>query len=163
MIFSLFVFIFICLSCGALGGWATAKSVKTWYPALKKPRWNPPDKIFAPVWTTLYLIMAVSAWLVWEKGSQEWRSWPLVLFSLQLMLNAAWSVIFFGLRRPDWALAEVVVLWILILLTMLSFWKVYWLAGILFVPYLLWVSFAILLNAAIVIKNPPRMNKNPTA
>lgn len=150
---SLIVSIAVCLGCGLLGSLATASSVKTWYPTLIKPVWNPPNSVFAPVWTILYILMAVSVWLIWKKLPLESSRLPIVLFGIQLILNTAWSFIFFGLRRPDWAFIEIVVLWISIVLTLLTFWKHDWLAGALFIPYLLWVSFAVTLNAAIVALN----------
>ena len=156
----LFVFILISLGCAGLGGWVTAQSIKSWYPTLIKPRWNPPDKIFGPVWITLYLTMAVSAWLVCQKLSWSWRHEAMILFSLQLLLNIAWSFFFFGLRRPDLAFVDIVFLWVSILLTTISFWKVYWLSGALFVPYFLWVSFAVILNAVIARNNSESIAKS---
>jgi translocator protein len=150
MTFSLLIFIVLCLACGGLGGWVTAKSVRTWYPTLARPRWTPPDGIFGPVWTTLYVLMAISAWMVWERLPQGSDYSPMVLFGFQLLLNTTWSIIFFGLRRPGWAMVDIIFLWIFIGLTTLSFWNVYWLSGVLFLPYFLWVSFAVILNAAFV-------------
>ncbi len=147
--FSLLIFIFICLSIGLLGGLSTYKSVRTWYKTIKKPSWNPPDRIFAPVWTTLYLIMAISAWLVWERLPHYGSYAPMSLFAIQLILNFIWSPLFFGMRRPDLALIEILFLWVFIILTIKSFWSVYWLAGAMLLPYLCWVTFAIILNATI--------------
>lgn len=133
----------LCLAVGAGAGALTAQSVTTWFPTLTKPWFNPPPWIFAPVWTTLYVMMAVAAWLVWlRKGS-------LVLFYVQLALNFAWSLLFFGLHSPVLALVDIVALWVLILATLLAFWKVDRRAGWLLVPYLAWVSFASVLNASI--------------
>lgn len=114
-----------------------------WYASLSKPAWNPPAWIFGPVWTFLYLLMAVAAWLVWKRDG--WKL-PVALYLVQLALNAAWSPIFFGAHEPGWALAEIIVLWIFILLTMLAFIRVSRVAGLMLVPYLLWVSFATFLN-----------------
>ena len=98
-------FIAICLLAGALGGWVTSQSVAEWYPALNKPAWNPPAWVFAPVWTTLYVMMAVAAWLVWKKAPRgSGVRLALVLFFVQLALNCLWSFLFFGARSPGWAL-----------------------------------------------------------
>lgn len=146
---SLLIFIVICLGSAALGGFLTSFSVKTWYKTIKKPSWNPPDKVFAPVWTVLFLMMAVAGWMVWERLPRNGDQWPLILFGIQLILNIGWSAMFFGLRRPDLALLEIILLWIFIVLTTISFWSVYYVAGILFLPYLFWVSFAVYLNFSI--------------
>ena len=139
----LVAFLILCLAVGGGAGFLTAQSVVTWFPTLVKPSFNPPAWLFAPVWTTLYIMMAVAAWLVWlRKGS-------LVLFYMQLALNFAWSLLFFGLHSPALALVDIVALWIMILLTLLGFWKVDRRAGWLMVPYLAWVSFASVLNASI--------------
>jgi len=140
------VFIILCFTAAALGSIFTNSSLKSWYPSIKKPSWNPPNKIFAPVWTGLYMMMAVAGWMVWVRLPQKGFSAPMALFFVQLVLNTVWSVLFFGLRSPGWAFVELVLLWIGITLTMVSFWAVYWVAGVLFFPYLLWVSFAAILN-----------------
>ncbi len=102
-------FIAICLLTGALGGWVTSQSVIEWYPTLNKPAWNPPAWVFAPVWTTLYVMMAVAAWLVWKETSARLRCSPaLVLFFVQLALNCLWSLLFFGARSPGWALVDII-------------------------------------------------------
>ena len=147
--FSLIAFIVLCFSAAAFGSVFTNKSLKTWYQTIKKPTWNPPNKIFGPVWSSLYLMMALAGWMVWERLPQKGFSVPMVLFFVQLVLNTFWSVIFFGLRSPGWAFVEVVFLWIGITLTMVSFWAVYWVSGVLFFPYLLWVSFTAILNFTI--------------
>lgn len=145
----LFVFIVICFASAAVGSICTNQSLKTWYPTIKKPSWNPPNKIFAPVWTSLYIMMAVAGWMVWERSAQHSFSLPMILFVVQLTLNTLWSAIFFGLRNPALAFGEVILLWISIFLTMVSFWQIYWIAGLLFLPYFLWVSFAMILNFTI--------------
>jgi len=114
-----------------------------WHAALAKPSWNPPNWLFGPVWTALYAAMAFAAWRIWCKG----RSGPtLVVYCLQLALNAAWSWLFFGLHRPDLAFAEIVVLWVAILATTVAFFRKDALAGWLLLPYLAWVGFAAFLN-----------------
>lgn len=117
-----------------------------WYAALVKPTWNPPAWIFGPAWSLLYTLMAVAAWLVWQRNG--WRR-PLLLYCLQLVLNAAWTPLFFGAHELGWALVEIVALWIAILLTLLSFRRVSSLAAWLFAPYLAWVTFATALNFAL--------------
>jgi len=146
---SLMVFIVLCFSAAGLGSIFTNNSLKAWYPTIKKPSWNPPNKIFGPVWSVLYLMMAVAGWMVWERLPQKGFSVPMAFFFVQLVLNTLWSVIFFGFQRPGWAFVEVALLWGFIALTMISFWSVYWVAGVLFLPYFLWVSFASVLNYAI--------------
>jgi len=146
---SLIIFIIFSFSAAALGFVFTNRTVKTWYQTIKKPSWNPPSKVFAPVWTILYIMMAVAGWMVWERLPHKTFSWPMILFFIQLVLNALWSGIFFALRSPSWALLEIILLWAFIVLTMFSFWTVYWIAGILFLPYFLWVSFASFLNFTI--------------
>ncbi len=131
------------LSVGSMPG--------TWYEALHKPSWNPPAWLFGPAWTLLYTLMAVAAWLVWKRVG---FSRPLVLYFVQLALNAAWTPIFFGAHQLGWALIEIVVMWVTILLTLLSFRRVNPTAGWLFVPYLVWVSFATCLNFTLWRLNP---------
>lgn len=125
-----------------------------WFGKLKKPGWNPPNWLFAPVWTILYILMAISAWRIWEVAGFAGAAIPLVLFALQLALNAAWSALFFGRHRPDLALADIVVLWFAILATTLAFYSVDQLGATLLIPYFAWVSFASLLNLEIWRMNP---------
>lgn len=120
-----------------------------WYARLAKPSWTPPSWLFGPVWTLLYVLMAVAAWLVWKDRGFAGARVALVLYGVQLALNAAWSWLFFGLQRPGLAFAEILVLWIAILATLIAFWRHRALAGALLVPYLAWVSFATALNLAI--------------
>lgn len=117
-----------------------------WYASLEKPAWTPPNGVFAPVWTVLYALMAVSAWMIWSRRGLRGAALPLGLFLLQLALNAIWSWLFFGLHRPDWALIEILLLWLAILATLIAFWRIRIAAGALLLPYLLWVSFATALN-----------------
>jgi len=122
-----------------------------WYAGLVKPSWNPPAWVFGPAWTLLYILMAEAAWLVWRRVG---FSRPLALYFIQLALNAAWTPIFFGAHQLGWALVEIVVLWIAILLTLLSFRRVSPAAGWLLVPYLAWVSIATFLNFTLWRLNP---------
>jgi translocator protein len=139
-------FLAVTFGVTAIGGIVTSGSVGSWYPTLAKPSWNPPAWVFGPVWTALYVMMAVAAWLVWRKSG--WNS-ALAWFAVQLALNAAWSPLFFGLHRIDLALVDLVALWAAIVATTVAFWNVTPVAGGLFVPYLAWVSFATVLNFTI--------------
>jgi translocator protein len=140
-----------CEAAGFIGSFATTPAIPTWYAGLAKPEFSPPNWIFAPVWTLLYLLMGVALWLVWEK-----RGWgaPVVVFLIQLVLNIAWSFIFFGMHLPLWAFAEIVLLWLMILICTVQFWRITPVAGIIMLPYLGWVSFAAVLNYAIHSLNP---------
>ena len=120
-----------------------------WYASLVKPAWNPPNWIFGPVWTLLYGMMAVAAWLVWQRGGWTGQRRPLCLYLLQWALNALWTPLFFGLRRPGLAFGEITVLALAVPATLAAFWKVRRLAGALLVPYALWVLFAAVLNFTI--------------
>jgi len=148
-ILALAIFLLVCFAAAGIGGAATADSVRTWYPTLVKPAFNPPNWIFAPVWSLLYALMAVAAWRVWRVSSPRLATPALVAFAVQLVLNVAWSVIFFGMHAIGAALVEVLVLLAAIVTTMMLFWRQDRTAGWLFVPYVAWVSFATLLNATL--------------
>ncbi|MEO5713033.1 MAG: TspO/MBR family protein [Luteolibacter sp.] len=122
-----------------------------WYAGLNTPSWNPPPWIFGPVWSLLYLLMALAAWLVWKRGG--WGR-PLTFYFIQLALNAAWTPIFFGAHRLGWALMEIILLWFAILLTAVRFFPVSKPAGWMLVPYVLWVAFAAFLNFTLWRMNP---------
>ncbi|HYW75816.1 MAG TPA: TspO/MBR family protein [Gammaproteobacteria bacterium] len=124
-----------------------------WYEALDKPAWNPPNWVFAPVWMLLYAAMAVAAWFVWRSGSGSVQILGLSFWLAQLVANAAWSWIFFGRHRPGWALLDISVMFVLILATLLVFFRLSRVAGWLMVPYLAWVGFAGCLNAALWVRN----------
>jgi len=145
----LVVFVVVCLGAGGLGAVATTPEIDNWYQTLSKPSWNPPDSVFGPVWTTLYIMMGIAAWLVWQPRGVRDAAVPLALFGLQLVLNVAWSWIFFGWHQPGWAFVEIVVLWLAIATTILAFESRSKTAAWLLVPYLAWVSFASVLNFAI--------------
>ncbi|MDZ4788697.1 MAG: TspO/MBR family protein [Blastochloris sp.] len=147
-------FVFICFLAAAVGGWATSSSVGTWYLALNKPSWTPPSWLFGPMWTTLYLMMAVSAWLVWQRRTEQPVRLALQVFLFQLIINACWSPIFFGMRRPDLGFFWIALLWVWIVITIVLFKKVSPLAALLLVPYLIWVSIAQALNFSIWRLNP---------
>lgn len=144
--FALAIWIAACLAASAIGAFFMPGE---WYAQLSKPAWNPPNWIFGPVWTLLYLMMAVSAWLVWKRGGFGAQRRPLGLFFVQLALNAAWSPIFFGLKQPGLALVEILGLWLAIVGTIAVFQRVDRLAARLLVPYLAWVTFASVLNLAL--------------
>ena len=120
-----------------------------WYQQLQKPSWTPPGYVFGPVWSLLYLSMGVAAWLVWKRFGFAGAPLALTFFIVQLVLNGMWSWMFFGLHRPGLAFAEIIVLWCAIIATMISFWQKRADAGLLFLPYAAWVSFATILNGAI--------------
>ena len=132
---------------GAVASFFTNAGVKTWYAVANKPSFNPPNWIFAPVWTTLYIMMGIALYLVWKKeGPEPQRKTALWWFAIQMFLNFWWSFIFFYAQQPGWALVEIVALWLAILGTIISFGKISTTAAWLLVPYLLWVSFASVLN-----------------
>ena len=145
----------ICLLVGFLGSVFTMPSIPTWYAALDKPVFNPPNWIFGPVWTTLFILMGISAYLILRQGLSNRRViLALSLFVLQLLLNLEWSFIFFGRHNLPLAFAEIIFLWFAILLTIIYFYRLSKTAGWLLVPYLLWVSFAAVLNFVIWRLNP---------
>jgi benzodiazapine receptor len=135
--------------CFGAGWFGSRFEPGNWYAQLAKPSWNPPNWLFAPVWSTLYAMMAVAAWLVWRRDGLRKSAIPLTVFVIQLVLNAAWTWLFFGLHRPALAFAEIVLLWMAILATVVLFWRRHGLAGALMVPYLAWVTFAACLNFAL--------------
>jgi tryptophan-rich sensory protein len=145
----LIVAILICFAAAGIGSLATTPQIPGWYANLAKPTWTPPGWIFGPVWTLLYLMMAVAAWLVWRPAGFAGAKLPLALFAIQLALNSLWSVLFFGLQNPGAAAVDIILLWAAILATMITFWRWSRVAGGLLAPYLAWVSLAAVLNAAI--------------
>ncbi len=150
-------------AAAAIGARSTNQSVNTWYRTLRKPSWNPPSWVFGPVWTTLYTLMGIASWLVWRSGTgpmlengelvepdkKATVNSALTLYGVHLIFNTLWSVLFFGKRNIKWALAEVIVLWGLIGATTVRFYQIKRVAGLLLVPYLLWSTFAAVLNATI--------------
>lgn len=144
----LILFFAICLGVGGLGALITDKSVRTWYPTLRKPPGTPPPWLFGPVWTALYLLMAVSAWLIWRDYRWGARA-ALLIFFAQLALNLAWSAIFFGARQIGFAAVEILILWSAILFNMFIFHALNAVSPYLLLPYLLWVSYASYLNFGI--------------
>jgi len=142
-------FVAMCFLAAAIGSWFTAGSVKSWYPTLLKPNGTPPAWVFGPVWTTLYLLMGTAAWLVWRQRPVADVTPALALFFAQLALNATWSFVFFGLRRPGMALLEILALLAAIIATLTSFASLSRLAFWLMAPYVAWVSYATFLNFGI--------------
>ena len=138
-----------CSFVAGLGGYWTSLGLGPWYDGLAKPSWNPPSWAFGPVWTTLYVLMAVAAWLVWRARGRKGAKVALTLYSTQLALNLFWPGIFFGLRRPGPAFFEVAALWLVLAATVVAFARIRWRAGALMVPYLAWVSYASALNFAL--------------
>ena len=154
MLIKAFVCIFLCLSAGGIGSAFTASAIPEWYATLAKPSFSPPNWIFAPVWTLLYILMGLAAALVWRKGLQSPQvRTALVVFLIQLILNMIWSVLFFGLRSPLYGLVDIVFLWVMILVTIAQFFKVSTPAAVLLIPYILWVTFATGLNLGILLLN----------
>lgn len=143
----------LCFVVAFLGSLVTTPSIDTWYVTLQKPSFNPPNWVFGPVWTVLYFLMGVSLFLIWSKKTKNKDKKPLQFFLLQLGLNLLWSIVFFGLHSPIGAFITIVLLWAAIFYTIILFYKVSKNAAYLLIPYLLWVSFATLLNLAIVILN----------
>jgi tryptophan-rich sensory protein len=143
---ALAIFLVATFSAGAVGAMFMPGA---WYEALAKPSWTPPNWLFGPVWTALYILIAVSAWLVWREVGLSAARLALALFAAQLFLNALWSWLFFGLERPGLALIDILLLEAAIVWMIVTFWPLSRLAGMMLIPYLIWVSFATLLNAAI--------------
>jgi translocator protein len=145
----------ICLAVGYLSSLVTAESVKTWYPTLKKPFFNPPNWIFAPVWSLLYVLMGIAGGLVWNQleNNRELVKKGLFFFTAQLLLNAMWSYLFFGLHNILLAVIEIILLWLIVFETYLIFKKIDKTAANLFIPYILWISFATILTIFIYILN----------
>jgi len=152
--FRLVIAVGLCLGVGAIGSIATTPKIPTWYAALAKPSWTPPDAVFPIAWTTLYVLMAVALWRLWQlhAPSPERRN-AILLFIVQLSLNAIWSPVFFGMEAIGLALAVIIVLWIAIAATIIACARIDRIAAWLLAPYLAWVSYATALNAAILSLN----------
>ena len=149
-ILKIVLMVVLCVTVGYLSGLVTRESILTWYVTLNKPSFNPPNWVFAPVWTLLYIMMGVAAGMIWTSNSDEQTTKKaLGFFAIQLGLNALWSYLFFGLHNPLLALIEIILLWLMIFETYNMFKKINKTAGLLLLPYLAWVSFATILNASI--------------
>lgn len=149
--------VFIAQLAGIIGSFFTVSKIPTWYATLAKPSFNPPNWLFGPVWTTLYTLMGISAYLVWEKRNDKkfakLAKNALVFYGFQLVLNALWSIVFFGFEALGAAIIVIGFLWAMIFLTIIYSYKVSKLAAFLLIPYLLWVSFASVLNIALYLLN----------
>ena len=147
--------ILIAQTASVLGSLATIPNIPGWYASLNKPPLNPPNWVFGPVWLLLFCLIGVSLYLIVQTSSaeKEAKTQAYIFFGLQLILNTAWSLLFFGLKNPPLAMAEILILWGAILSTLIRFWQINKLAGKLFIPYLLWVSFAAYLNFGVMLAN----------
>ena len=151
----LLVSIIACQAAGIIGSFFTTPNIPRWYAGLQKPSFNPPNWLFAPVWTVLFLLMGITLYLVWRhEGEKKYRKAALILFFIQLALNILWSVLFFGLGAPLLAFVEIIILWFAICLTFWFAFRVKKTAGILLIPYILWVAFAAVLNFFLWRLNP---------
>ena len=152
--FKLAIAIVVVELAGAIGSVFTVSAIPNWYAGLVKPALNPPSWVFGPAWTTLYALMGIAAFLIWKSGwdKKEVKK-ALGVFGIQLVLNALWSIIFFGLHSPGWALVDIIALWFAIAWTMVVFYKISKPAAYLLVPYILWVSFVSYLNYSIWMLN----------
>ena len=153
-IFKLIISILVCQGAGAIGSLFTSPAISTWYSTIQKPSFNPPNWIFAPVWILLFLLMGISLYLIWSKGfyNKETKI-AIFIFFVQLILNILWSIIFFALQSPLYAFIEIIILWFMILLTIITFYRVSKITVYLLLPYIIWVSFALVLNFSILIIN----------
>ena len=143
----LIISILICQLAGFLGSLFTTPSIPTWYASLEKPSFNPPNWLFSPVWITLFVLMGISLYLLLEKSFREQKvKKALIFFAIQLVLNVFWSILFFGLKSPLFAFFEIIILWVAISLTIIQSFKISKIASFLLLPYILWVSFAAILN-----------------
>ncbi len=148
------VSVLICLIAGFLGSLATTPSIPTWYASLTKPAWTPPNWLFGPIWTILYILLGVAAFIVWREGFQRKEvKIALGIFSLQLILNILWSVVFFAFRSILGAFIIILIFWIMILITIITFYRVSKPAAIILIPYITWVTIAAALNYTVYILN----------
>lgn len=150
--YKLIISIVICQAAGIIGSFFTSASIPTWYATLQKPWFTPPNWLFGPVWITLYTLIGISLYLVWQKGINKNKK-AVALFGSQLILNSIWSILFFGLRNPFIALIEIIILWFLILGTIILFYKIDKRASYLLIPYIIWGTLATFLNYYILILN----------
>lgn len=148
-IITIAISILIAQAAGIIGSVFTVSGVQTWYTTITKPSWNPPSWVFGPVWITLYTFMGIASFLVWQQKESPGAKLALGIYGLHLALNALWSILFFGLKNPGLAFAEIIILLIFILMTTFLFWRINTWAGILMLPYIIWVSFATFLNYTI--------------
>ena len=145
----LFSCLIVCLGAGGVGALLTNPEIDGWYRELAKPSWNPPNSVFAPVWTLLFILMGIALWRVRQSPFCPGVKYAQISFGIQLVLNVAWSGIFFAMHQPFWAFIEILFLWMAILVTLVLFFRVSRFAGFMLVPYLAWVTFATILNFSI--------------
>jgi translocator protein len=158
-IVKLIISVIACFAAGGIGSIFTFKSIPTWYPGLKKPKYTPPDKVFGPIWTALYLLMGISVYLIWQKGlPNDGVLIAFIIFWVQLILNALWSIIFFGMKSKGGGVITIIILWFLILAEIITSFQVSSWAGTLLIPYIIWVSIASYLNIGIWWFNRPIKN-----
>ena len=154
-IFKLIVAIVICQLAGIVGSLFTTPAISTWYVTIQKPSFTPPNWLFGPIWITLFTLMGISLYLVWKKDlkNKDVKS-SLFIFFVQLVLNSLWSILFFGLRSPFYAFIEIIILWVAIAITIIKCYKISKMAGLILLPYIVWVSIALTLNFYVLILNP---------
>jgi len=153
-IFKLLISFLITFSAGAIGSLFTFQAIPTWYATLNKASFNPPSWLFGPAWTILYILISIALFLILNSNAENKnKKTALIIFGIQIFLNTAWSVIFFGLKSPLFALIEIVFLWIAILLNIIKFYKINKTSGLILIPYLAWVTFATLLTLFVVLLN----------
>jgi tryptophan-rich sensory protein len=155
-VIKLVISIIACFAAAGIGSLFTFKAIPNWYAGLKKPSYTPPNWAFGPVWTALYLLMGISVFLVWQKGlATNGALSAFILFWIQLVVNAIWSIVFFGKKSKGGGVITIIVLWLLILVTMITSFRVSDWAGALLIPYIMWVSIASYLNIGIWLLNKP--------
>jgi translocator protein len=152
-IFKLLASLTLPLGIGAIAGIFTSQAVPVWYATLNRPSFNPPNWLFGPVWTTLYILMGISLFLIWKQDKSKERNFAILSFIIQLTLNFAWSFIFFYFNRIGLALVDIILLWIGIVMMLVLFYRIKLIAAYINIPYLLWVSFASILNASYFLLN----------
>ena len=155
-VIKLVISIIACFAAAGIGSLFTFKAIPNWYAGLKKPSYTPPNWAFGPVWTALYLLMGISVFLVWQKGlATNGALFAFILFWIQLVVNAIWSIVFFGKKSKGGGVITIIVLWLLIMVTMITSFRVSDWAGALLIPYIMWVSIASYLNIGIWLLNKP--------
>jgi translocator protein len=148
-IFPIILCIALPLVVGGISGLATSGNINTWYATLNKPVFNPPNWIFGPVWTALYVLMGISLFMIWKSPAGDSRNFALAIFGIQLVLNFAWTFIFFYFKQTGWAFFEIILVWLSVLAMIIIFYRISKPAALMQIPYLLWVSFATILNGSI--------------
>jgi tryptophan-rich sensory protein len=153
LFFKLLVSVLLVLTVGSLAGMFTAQAIPEWYESINRPSFSPPNYLFGPVWTILYMLMGISLFLIWKEPTSKKRNLAMLVFLLQLVLNFSWSILFFSFGRIGLALVEIILLWFNIVLMVVMFYRIKPLAAYINIPYLLWVTFATILNASFYLLN----------